>query len=76
MRVRTSGGAKATAKMRMKIPATMFAPPVLAPNRYIAASPPAPWHIGNPPSGVETRFMAPIVRESRSGSTPFFGKRS
>ena len=34
---------------------------------YCPAIPPAPWHMGIPPKGIDVRFMSPMVRES------FFG---
>ena len=40
-------------------------PPVRAPARYCAASPPDPWHIGNPDQPTHSRFMHPTLRAIR-----------
>ena len=51
-------------------------PPVLAPNLYCPARPPAPWHIGIAPNQHPIRFIRPTLVDTLLTSAPFFGKRS
>jgi len=62
-------------------PRITTAPPVRAPKATWAAMPPAPWHIGTPPTQPASRFIRPVLTATspscsgRSGKSRLFSSR-
>src|SRR5665213_3557763 len=51
---------KQNARHSRIVPRMIGAPPVRAPNATWPAMPPAPWHMGTPPTAAPARFIKPV----------------
>ena len=58
-------------------PKMIGARPVLAPKRYCACNPPAPWHIGIAPNGLSKMFATPeeIAKLRSFATAPVVGNQ-
>ena len=57
---RLDGAAQKDGEQQHVHPKMMLEPPVRAPKRTCPAIPPAPWHMGTPPTPAPNRFINPV----------------
>ncbi|KAK8987836.1 hypothetical protein V6N11_065442 [Hibiscus sabdariffa] len=75
-KIMTKDAPKAKPNTIFTVPRIATHPPLLPPNLYCPASPPAPWQHGMAPNQHPTKFIRPTVIETDVAENSFPGKRS